>query len=120
MTPVASPPGQAMVMSQTLHSEESINIITDHSTFAPEILVSAIVLMICSSVAVAMRVLRSWQGLHKFDWHDGFLVSAQVCGLIMSISCAALTSEGLGTHDYSGDLEMSKNFQSVLQSDSTK
>jgi hypothetical protein len=100
--------------------------------FRSTIFISAVTLMLCSTIAVTLRLMRSWQQLRRFELHDRmfshgvrsewqtaadtitvFLVLAVVCALVMSGNCAHLTTHGLGGHDYAGTTANDEHFQKV-------
>ncbi|KIW00352.1 uncharacterized protein PV09_08064 [Verruconis gallopava] len=86
----------------------------DRSDFRATIVVSAAVLMMCSTVAVTFRLVRSWQKLRKFQLHDLFIFLAYVCAVVMSANCALLTTRGLGWHDFDGSIATSESFQATV------
>jgi hypothetical protein len=42
-----------------------------------------------------------------------FIVLAVACSVVMSGGCARLTKDGLGAHDYLGNIETNAHFQKV-------
>lgn len=81
--------------------------------FRTVLIATAIVLVLCSTLSVSLRLCRSFYMLRKFSWHDFLIMMALLCAIIMSLGMALLTTAGLGLHDNHGSIIMNATFQKV-------